>query len=192
MIQESKLTSNSKMPSIQNLTTVRKDRCHDQWGGLLALIHKLINFSRRPESPETRAEPSWRGWPIRPCCEAHIWSLPTSTYPQKDIAQEVTLAYLDHLMMTTDTIILGDLNSSNHSAWYSISTDTRGTILENMISGSNSGIIAEKHWSAVPGFEPRTSRKPGECSTIELHTNAVFLLCNSLWVRKRVHYTYCV
>ena len=25
--------------------------------------------------------------------------------------------------------------------------------------------IAEKHWSAVPGFEPRTSRKPGDCST---------------------------
>ena len=24
------------------------------------------------------------------------------------------------------------------------------------------------------------SRKPGECSTIELHTIAVFLLCNSL------------
>ena len=28
----------------------------------------------------------------------------------------------------------------------------------------------------VPGFEPQTSRKLGECSTIELHMIAVFLL----------------
>ena len=34
--------------------------------------------------------------------------------------------------------------------------------------------IAEKHWSVVPGFEPRTSRKPGECSTIELQWSMSF------------------
>ena len=44
VIQESKLSSNSKTPSIQNITTVRKD----QGGGLLTLIHKSINFSRKP------------------------------------------------------------------------------------------------------------------------------------------------
>ena len=53
VIQESKLSSNSKTPSIQNFTTVRKDRRQGQGGGLLTLIHKLINFSRKPESPET-------------------------------------------------------------------------------------------------------------------------------------------
>ena len=53
VIQESKLSSNSKTPSIQNLTTVRKDRRQGQGGGLLTLIHKSINFSRKPESPET-------------------------------------------------------------------------------------------------------------------------------------------
>ena len=38
--------------------------------------------------------------------------------------------------------------------------------------------IAEKNIDlVVPGFEPRTSRKPGEFSTIELHMIAVFLLC---------------
>ena len=51
MIQESKLSSNSKTPSIQNFTTVRKDRRQGQGGGLLTLIHKSINFSRKPESP---------------------------------------------------------------------------------------------------------------------------------------------
>ena len=57
VIQESKLSSNFRTPSIQNLTTVRKVRRQGQGGGLLTLIQKSINFSWRPESPETLAEP---------------------------------------------------------------------------------------------------------------------------------------
>ena len=53
VIQESKLSSNSKTPSIQNFTTVQKDRRQGQGGGLLTLIHKSINFSRKPESPDS-------------------------------------------------------------------------------------------------------------------------------------------
>ena len=45
VIQESKLYSNSRTPSIQNFTTVRKDRRQGQGGGLLTLIHKPINLS---------------------------------------------------------------------------------------------------------------------------------------------------
>ena len=45
VIQESKLTLNSRTPNIQNFTTVRKDRDHGQGGGLLILIRKSINFS---------------------------------------------------------------------------------------------------------------------------------------------------
>ena len=43
-------------------------------------------------------------------------------------------------MVTTDNLIPGDFNTHN-SAWYSSSTDTRGTLLDNMISGYNFGII---------------------------------------------------
>ena len=50
VIQESKLSPNSKTPNIQNFITVRKDRRQGQGGDLLTLIHKSINFSRRPES----------------------------------------------------------------------------------------------------------------------------------------------
>ena len=57
VIQQSKLSSNSKPPSINNFTTVRKDRCQCQGGGSLSLIHKSINFSRKPESSETLVEP---------------------------------------------------------------------------------------------------------------------------------------
>ena len=57
VIQESKLTLNSRTPNIQNFTTVRKD-CHQGQGrGILTLIHKSINFTRRPDSPDTLADP---------------------------------------------------------------------------------------------------------------------------------------
>ena len=57
VIQESKLTLNSRTPNIQNFTTVRKDREQGQGGGLLTLIDKSINFSQRPDSPDTLADP---------------------------------------------------------------------------------------------------------------------------------------
>ena len=57
VIQESKLTLKYRTPNSQNFTTVRKKRDQDQGGGLLTLIHKSINFSRRPDSPDILADP---------------------------------------------------------------------------------------------------------------------------------------
>ena len=65
------------------------------------------------------------------------------------------LPSLDHLMMMTDPLILGDFNA-HHSVWYSNSTDTRGTLLENMISGCNFGIL---NW----GFTNKVTR---QCQSI--------------------------
>ena len=53
-------------------------------------------------------------------------------------------------MMTTDTLILRDFNAY-HSAGYSSSTDTRDTLLENMISGSNFGILNWDSPTRLPG-----------------------------------------
>ena len=52
--------------------------------------------------------------------------------------------------MTTDTLILGDFNAY-HSAWYSSSTDTRGAMLDNMISGSYFGILNWDSPTRLPG-----------------------------------------
>ena len=57
VIQESKLTLNSRTPNIQNFPTVKKDRHQGQRGDLLTLIHKSINSSRRPDSSDTLADP---------------------------------------------------------------------------------------------------------------------------------------
>ena len=58
---------------------------------------------------------------------------------------------LDRLMMTTDTLILGDFNA-HHSSWYSSSTDSRGTMLESMVSGSNFGILNWDSPTRLPGI----------------------------------------
>ena len=68
-------------------------------------------------------------------------SLPTSTYPRQAHA---------------DTLIMGDF-VAHHSAWDSSSTDTRGTLLENMISDSNFGI---RNWDSptrLPGNDNPSS-----------------------------------
>ena len=41
--------------------------------------------------------------------------------------------------------------SGQHSAWYSSSTDTRGTLLENVVSGSNFGILNWDSPTRLPG-----------------------------------------
>ena len=53
-------------------------------------------------------------------------------------------------MITMDTQILGDFNA-HHSTWYSSSTDTRGTLFEYMISGSNFGILNWDSPTRLPG-----------------------------------------
>ena len=53
-------------------------------------------------------------------------------------------------MMTTDTLILGDFNA-HHSAGYSSSTYLRGTLLGNMISVSNFGILNWDSPTWLPG-----------------------------------------
>ena len=140
VIQESKLSSNSKTPSIQNFTTVRKDRRQGQGGGLLTLIHKSINFSRKPESPETLVEPHLEELTITATLGDTELIITNVYIPPASSCTGGYLPSLDHLMMTTDTLILGDFNA-HHSAWYSSSTDTRGTLLENVVSGSNFGIL---------------------------------------------------
>ena len=146
VIQESKLTLNSCTPNIQNFTTVRKDRHQDQVGGLLALIHKSINFSRRPDSPDPHLEELTITAKLR-----NIYLIITKAYIPP--ASSFTGGYnpsLDHLMMTTDPLILGDFNA-HHSLWYSSSTDSRGTMLESMVSGSNFGILNCDSPTRLPG-----------------------------------------
>ena len=146
VIQESKLTLNSQTPNIQNFTTIRKDRDQGQGGGSLTLIHKSIHFSRRPDSPDTHLEELTITAKI-----GNTDFIITNIYIPP--ASSCTGGYnpsLDHLMMTTDTLILGEFNA-HHSSWYSSSTDTRGTMLDCIVSCSNFGILNWDSPRRLPG-----------------------------------------
>ena len=82
---------------------------------------------------------------------------------------------LDHLMMMTDTLILGDFNAQ-HFSWYSSSTDTRGTMLESMVSGSNFGIL---NWDSP-------TRLPGNAnpSSPDVSLASVSLITSTNWQTK--------
>ena len=155
VIQESKLSSNSRTLSIHNFTTVRKDRPQGQGGSLLTLIHKSINLFRRPESPENLTEPHLEELAITVKLGDTDFII-TNVYihPASSCAGDY-LPSLDQLMTTTDTLIMRDFDA-HHSAWFSSSTDTRRNILDSIISGSNFGIL---NW-----YSP--TRLPNQCQPI--------------------------
>ena len=114
------------------------------------MIHKSINFSRRPDSPDTLAYPHLEELTITAKL-GNTDLINTNVYIPT--ASSCTGGYnpsLDHLLMTTDTLILGDFNAP-HSSWYSSSTDLRGTMLESMVSGSNFGILNWDSPTRLPG-----------------------------------------
>ena len=158
------LSLNSRTPDIQN-----------HGGGLLTLIHKSINLSRRADSPDTLAD-------------SHLEELTiTAKLGNTDLiitnvyippATSCTGGYnpsLYHLMMMTDTLILGDFNA-HHSLWYSSSTDSRGIMLENMVSGSNFGIL---NWDS-------TTRLPGNAnpSSPDVSLASASLIISTNWQTK--------
>ena len=116
VIQESKLSSNSKTPSMQNFTTERNDRSQLQGGGLLTLIQKSINFSRKPESPETLVEPHLEELTITATLGDTELIITNVYIPPASSCAGGYLPSLEHLMMTTDTIILAP-NDTAYKHW---------------------------------------------------------------------------
>ena len=108
VIQKLKLTLNSRTPNIQNFTTGRKDRHRGQGGCLLT----LINFSRRPDSPDSHLEELTITDKL-----VNTDLIITNVYIPP--ASSCTGGYnpsLGHLMMTTDTLILTP-NDTAYKRW---------------------------------------------------------------------------
>ena len=111
VIQGSKLTLNSWMPNIQNFTTVRKYCDKGQGGGLLTLIYISINFSLRQDSPDTLADPHLEELTITAKLGNTDLIITNVYIPPVDSYTGGYNPSLDHLMLTMDTIILGDFNT---------------------------------------------------------------------------------
>ena len=128
-------------PSFRNYTTVRKDRRHDQRGGLLTFVHKEINYFRTTESPEILADPHLEELTSKSKLDnTELIIFNIYIPPTRSCLTSGYLPSLDHLMTTTDTLVLGDFNAHN-SSWYSRTNDSRGNHLENAVSNANLGIL---------------------------------------------------
>ena len=125
VIQESKLSSKSKSPCIQNYTTVRKDRPQGHGGGLLIFIHESITFYKQPSSSEALSDPHLEELIIKADIGNTKLIISNIYIPPARSCSNVYKSSIEHLLTTPDTLILGDFNA-HHPSWYSRSTDTRG------------------------------------------------------------------
>ena len=140
VIHESKLSPKSKKPCIWNYTTVRKDRTHGQGGGLLILIHISITFSKQPSSPESLSDPHLEELTIQAEIGNTKLFISNINIPPASSCSNGYQSPIEHLLMTQDTLILGDFNA-HHPSWYSRSSDTRGRRMASSINGSDYCIL---------------------------------------------------
>ena len=116
VIQESKLSSKSKNPCIRNYTTARKDRPHSHGGGLLVFIHESITFSKQPLSPEALSDPHLEKLTIQADIGNTKLIISNIYIPPASSCSNGYQSSIEHLLMTPDTIILGDFNV-HHPSW---------------------------------------------------------------------------
>ena len=148
VIQESKLSPNSKNPCLQNCTTLCKVRSHGQGGGLLIFIHRSITFSKHPSSPESLSDPHLEELSIKAELGNTKLIISNVYIPPASSCSDGYQSSIEHLLTTLDILILGDFNA-HHPSWYSRSTDTRGKMTDS-INGSDYGILNWDRPTRVP------------------------------------------
>ena len=139
-IHKSKLTlqfSDAKHPELHHSKKRPSSRLQKWFTHIDSQINKV---SLRPESPDALADPHLEELTITATLGNTEFILTKVYIASASFCTWGYTPYLDHLMMTTETRILGDFNA-HHLSWYSSSTYWRGTMLESMVSGCTLGIL---------------------------------------------------
>ena len=172
VIQESKLSPKSKNPCLQNYTTVRKDRSHGQGGGLLIFIHRSITFSKQPSSPESLSDPNLEEFSIKAELGNKKLIISNVYIPPASSCSIWYHSSIEHLLTTSDTLILGDFNA-HHLSWYSRSTDTRGRKIADSINGYDYGIL---NWDS-----PTRVPQNAEPSSPDVSLASAYIITSCSW-----------
>ena len=160
VIQESKLTPKSKNPCIQNYTTVCKDRPHGLGGGILIFIHRSVTSSKQPSSAESLYDPHLEELAIEDEIGNTKLIISIIYIPPASSCSIGYQSSIEHLLMTQDSLILGDVNA-HHPSWYSGSTDTRGRKMAHSIIGSDHGIL---NWDTPTRVPPNAEPSSADVS----------------------------
>ena len=141
-IQETKLTSNSKTPKINNYTEIRKDRTYNKGGGLLTYIKNNITFTndKIPQNINQKLiEIQLVTIHLTPkkFQIANIYIPPSNTTNQNQTNEDNDITQcLNHITSTPNSILTGDINAHS-TLWNSNTNDHRGNIIADIIQNSN-------------------------------------------------------
>ena len=150
IIQESKLTAESRSPNIQNYTLVRRDRRVGTEGGLLILSITQSSFTRKPLSTTSKNDPHLEELTISIAMD-NTELLITNVYiPPASSCNGCYSPPLDHMLTGRDSLVLVDCNA-HHSLWHSGTTDTRVNQLVDIISISSVAILNTDSPTSLPG-----------------------------------------
>ena len=144
-LQETKLTSKSKLKPIDNYTIVRKDRSTNKGGGLAFYIHKSITFNNITTPPPLETDNHLEELSINInglTGDIHIrnFYIPPQSSCTPGYAAPTDML-ISHL--TGPALILGDLNGHS-KLWHSnVDEDARGRLMANSINDSDLGILNE-------------------------------------------------
>ena len=149
-IQESKLTTKSRIPNIQNYTLVRQDLRQGPGGGLLLFIHNSVSFNPNPQSTTSKNDPHLEELTISIAMD-NTELLITNVYiPTASSCNGRYSPPIDHLLTGTDSLVLGDF-SAHHSLWNSGTIDTRGNQPADSISISSFAVLNTDSTTRHPG-----------------------------------------
>jgi hypothetical protein len=172
VIQESKLSARNKDPHIPNYSTVRLDREQGSGGGLLTFVHTSVTFSHPTPSAESKADPHLEELAIKIKLDDTELTVVNCYIPPSSSCSKGYQANLDHLLTTSDKVILGDFNA-HHSSWHSGSDDMRGRLIADQISSSNYGIL---NWDT-----PTRVPTNGSPSSPDISLASDSLITSSTW-----------
>ena len=149
VLQETKLTKNSKTPEIPNFIPIRKDRGKDG-GGLAIYIHNSIKHEVcAPIQTDSHIE--LLAIKIGTTTLTNIYIPPTSSCNTGYMPSLAPFLQLDD-----DMLLLGDINAHD-SLWNSTIFDARGRELAEEINNSNLGVLNDESHTRIPSNSQPTS-----------------------------------
>jgi hypothetical protein len=149
VIQESKLSCKSTTIDIPNFATIRKDRTHDNGGGLIIYVHKSLQFQILPDrKPDEHTE--YLGILVGDTHIINIYIPPTSS------CKSGFKPDINTILPSGDALVLGDFNAHD-PLWHSSIQDPRGSEIADTIGNSNFGVLNENTPTRLPSNGNATS-----------------------------------
>ena len=146
VLQETKLTSKSKLKKTNNYTLIRKDRGTNKGGGLAFLVHKDVSFNLEPTPQSHEADQHLESLTISlPSKDNNHLFIRNIYIPPQSSCHQQYQPPINHLFdnLGASSLILGDFNA-HHEMWHTDATeDARGRIIVDTIAGLDYGIINE-------------------------------------------------